>query len=137
MPASQAHVRTDRAGRYLAQLCDHSSHLGRMAAQWPRLHGAGDGTGAGNSTGDADAPLAVVHADWSGTEGVIDFGWGRCTLQATDETLTLTAEADNQLNLQRIQEGIARRLAKVGRRDRLSVAWRQTPSETAEYPELP
>jgi hypothetical protein len=112
MPASHAHVRTDRAPRYLAQLCNHGSQLGRITVHRPRSHG------------DGGAPPAVWHADWSDTDGVIDFGWGRCTLHATGEALMLTAEADDVQNLQRIQEGVARRLERIGRRDRLSLTWR-------------
>jgi hypothetical protein len=115
MPASQASVRTDRASRYLAQLCNHGSQMGRLALHRPRSHS------------DGGAPPAVQHAEASDTDGVIDFGWGRCALHATDDALTLTAEADDPENLCRIQEGVARRLERIGRRDRLTVSWSQTP----------
>lgn len=118
MPASQAHVRTDRAGRYLAQLCNHGSKLGRLALHQPRGHG--DGAGPPAARGE--------HCD---TDGVIDFGWGRCTLHATDQALVLTAEADDQQNLRRIQDGVARRLERMGRRDRLTVTWQRTPPDAA------
>ncbi len=115
MPASQAQVRTHRAGRYLAQLCNHGSQLARITVHRPRAHG------------DGGPPPAVRHAGWSENDGVIDFGWGRCTLRATDDTLILTAEAEDVQNLQRIQEGVARRLERIGRRDRLTVIWRTRP----------
>jgi hypothetical protein len=112
MPASRAHVRTDRAVRYLAQLCNHGRQLGQIAARRPRSHG------------DGGASPAVRRADWSGTDGFIDFGWGRCTLHASGDALTLTAQADDPQNLRRIEEGVARRLERIGRRDRLSLTWR-------------
>lgn len=117
MLASRAYVQTDRAVRYLAQLCDHGSQLSRIGAHRPRSHG------------DGGVPPAVRHAGWSGTDGLIDFGRGRCTLHATGDALTLTAEADDLPNLRRIQQGVARRLERIGRRDRLSVTWRPTEPE--------
>jgi hypothetical protein len=116
MIAARAHVRTDRAARYLAQLCNHGRQLGRIAHR-PRSHG------------DGGAPPAVRAAGWSGTDGFIDFGSGRCTLHATDEALTLTAEADDLQNLRQIQEGVTRRLERIGRRDRLSLSWRPAEPE--------
>ncbi|WP_194918703.1 DUF2218 domain-containing protein [Catenulispora rubra] len=127
MPASQAHVRTDRARRYLAQLCDHGSRLGRLAGHRPRSHGAGT------------APPAA-RSEHSDTDGVIDFGWGRCTLHAAGQALILTAEADDEQSLQRLQEGVAYRLERIGRRDQLTVTWQQPPpgtssQESADEPE--
>lgn len=120
MPTSQAHVPTDRAGRYLAQLCSHGGQLGRIASHRRRSAGAGG------------APPAVRHAEASDTDRVIDFGSGRCTLHATDEALILTAEADDQQNLDQIQEGLARRLERIGRRDQLTVTWSRAPEPMGE-----
>lgn len=56
---------------------------------------------------------------------------------ATADALRLRAEATDQDGLQRIQDGIARRLETVGRRDHLRVTWQQgeallaPPSEAA------
>jgi cytochrome P450 len=117
MPVSQAHVPTTRARRYLAQLGSHSRQLGQLARH--QAHRPGEG-GA--------APAARPTA-WSEASGIIDFGWGRCTLDATDEALTLRAEADDPEQLRRIQDGIARRVERIGRRDRLSVTWQLAPPE--------
>lgn len=74
--------------------------------------------------GHDDGALSMPrHAEWSDTDGVIDFGWGRCTLHATGEGLVLQAEADNQQQLRRIQDAITARLERIGRRDRLAVTW--------------
>ena len=120
MPASYARVPTSRAGRYLAQLCNHGSLMSRLARHRPpgQGHGHGDGDGDGN---DGAPPAATASSD--GTEGVIDFGWGRCTLRATAGTLTLHAEAGDPQRLQQIQDGISARLQRIGRRDQLAVTW--------------
>ena len=118
MPASQAHIPTHRASRYLAQLCKHSGQMSRIAFHQRPGHGT------------SGAPPVPRHVDWSDTDGVIDFGWGRCTLHANDRHLTLLAEADGEQQLQRIQDGIARRLERIGRRDRLTVTWQAPPDAT-------
>ena len=84
MPTAQAQVPTDRASRYLAQLCKHGSQMGVRALHQPRGHG------------DGGPPPKVRHAEWTDTEGIIDFGWGNCRMHASDERLVLLAEADDQ-----------------------------------------
>ena len=111
MPTAQAEIRTDRASRYLIQLCRHSSHMGTGIVHRLRGHG-------GN-----DTRPRVRDADWTDTDGVIDFDWGRCTLRATETALVLNAEADDDYHLEQIKAGIAVRLNRIGRRDRLSVTW--------------
>ena len=118
MPASCARVPTRRASRYLAQLCRHGSLLSRLASHRPPSDGHGHGAGG--------APPAAT-ASSAGTEGIIDFGWGRCTLHATADALALHAEADDPQYLQQIQEGITARLERIGRRDKLTITWTQAP----------
>ena len=113
MPTSQAQIPTTRAARYLTQLCNHGTHLSRITNHHPR------------SPNNHTAP-ATTRSQHSDTDGVIDFDFGRCTLHATDEALTLTAEADEAQNLQRVQDGIAHRLERIGRRDQLTVTWQPT-----------
>jgi cytochrome P450 len=117
MPASEAHIPTARASRYLAQLCRHSGQMARPGFRQSHRHSAGG------------APLAVRDTDWSDSTGIINFGGGRCTLQATGEALTLRAEADDPQQLQRIQDGIARRVGRIGRRDALTVTWQPAPAK--------
>jgi hypothetical protein len=130
VPTAQAHIPTDRASRYLVQLCKHGSQMGMRALHQPRSHG------------DAGPPK-VRHAEWTDTEGIIDFGGGRCSIKATDERLTLLAEGDDQQHLQRIQDGIAGRLERIGRRDQLTVTWQKTqpttppPGQTNDPPPAP
>lgn len=75
----------------------------------------------------------AATASSAGTEGIIDFGWGRCTLNATADALTLHAEAGDPQHLQQIQDGITARLERIGRRDKLTVTW--TPALQAAEPQ--
>ena len=112
MLAAEAHVETDRPGRYLVQLCRHFTHQGRHLRHRrpPHLAGAAD---------------AHAHVEWSETHGVVDLGWGRCTMQATPEALTLRAEADDEEHLQRLQHLLGGHLGRFGRRDQLRITWQR------------
>jgi len=123
---SEARIATDRATRYLAQLVRHASQMGRRPHYRPRAHG-GDGS------------PTVEHAEWSDAQGTIEFAWGRCSMQATEDALTLHAEAATEDGLRRIQDGITRRLETIGRRDQLTVTWRPVLSgdDADSAPEWP
>lgn len=122
MPTAVAQVTTDRASRYLVQLCRHLDQMSRMRHQVPTRHGG-------------QAPPAIQGVDWSDTTGTIHFTNGTCTLTASDDALTLRVEADNEGTLRQLQQGITRRLDTIGRRDNLTVHWRQ--STTADSPPPP
>jgi len=62
--SSEAWVRTERASRYLVQLCRHGSQMGRYLQHQSRAHG------------DGDALPAVEAAQWSDTDGIITFAGG-------------------------------------------------------------
>lgn len=111
-PTVEARVPTTRARRYLAQLGKHGDQMGSG-----RLHQA-------HRHVSHEAAPKVEHAEWSDSDGVIDFGWARCVLHATDTELVLTIEAQDAEHLQRAQAGIAARLERIGRRDELTVTWR-------------
>jgi hypothetical protein len=96
---AEARIETERPGRYLVQLCKHVDQLARTHAEME------------------------AHVDWTEGHGVIDFGWGRCTLDAGPGVLKLRAEAVHEEGLQRIQRRVTERLEGFGRRDRLSVTW--------------
>ncbi|HEU5028001.1 MAG TPA: cytochrome P450 [Spirillospora sp.] len=133
MFASQARIRTDRAGRYLKQLCEHGDHM----IAFPLRHGdSADHTkGRGNGHHDGTVPPpAARQIAYSDAEGVIDFGWGRCTLRADGQELRLHAEAEDHGSLRRLQDSIAGRLHIIGRRDALAVTWEpmQPGSRAAE-----
>ncbi|HEY0448621.1 DUF2218 domain-containing protein [Actinophytocola sp.] len=112
MLTAEAHVPTERASRYLVQLCRHASQLGQHR---PRLH----------VRDDTHAPPAVQHVEWSDTHGTVRLNRGQWTLEATQDTLTLRAEATSETELRRIQDLLAGRLEKIGGRDHLTVTWQR------------
>jgi hypothetical protein len=67
MLIAEARVETERASRYLVQLCQHVDKLGRAR------------------------PQMQAHAECSDDRGVISVGWGQCTLRALPGVLTLRA----------------------------------------------
>lgn len=119
MPTAEAHVSTERASRYLVQLCRHLGQMSGVRHQPPARHGGGG------------MPPTVQDVDYSDAAGVIRFAEGRLTLQATPDTLNLRIDAGGQDTLQRLQDGITARLEKIGRRDHLMVTWQrcQTPPD--------
>ena len=121
MLTAEAHVQTDHASRYLAQLCRHAQQVHRVR-HWPRAHG-----------GDDRQPPKVERVEWSDTRGTVDFGWGQCTMEASAGTLTLRAEAADPENLQRVQDIVARDIERFGKRDHLTVTWNR-PAQPASPP---
>lgn len=109
MPSAQSRISTDRASRYLAQLCEHLNHVGHTS----RRHG-----GAGGGRG-----LDVQRVEWTDTHGVIEFPFGTCNLTAADDGLTIRLTADTADALQHLQDMFKARLETIGRRDRLVVDW--------------
>ncbi|WP_263655045.1 DUF2218 domain-containing protein [Nonomuraea aurantiaca] len=123
MQSAEAHITTDRASRYLVQLCRHAGQMG---------HGLPADRGHGPHPG-GDRPKDV-QTEWSATEGTISLDWGICTLRATPEGLTLRVEAVDEDRLQRIQAILTRNLTRMGRRDALTVDWRRPDGTTAPVP---
>jgi len=112
MPILQAQIPTERAGRYLVQLCRHATAMGGGGHR-PRMHLRG-GT-------------ARVTADWSDTSGTLTFTpWGRCTLEADAGTLTLRIDAVDQDGLSQIRDIVTRDLERFSNRDPLTVTWQQS-----------
>jgi hypothetical protein len=117
MPSAEAHIPTGKASRYLAQLCQHAGKMGRPYRHRPRVHAGG-------------APPEIRHAEWSEIDGSLDLNWGQCTLHAGKGALILRACAPNEDDLTRVQDLLAARLERFGRREQLKVMWQ--PVE--EYP---
>jgi hypothetical protein len=115
MLALEARVETERAGRYLVQFCKHAAAMGG-GGHTPRMHLHGMMTRRG----------VQVEAEWSDTRGTVTFTpWGRCTLAASTETLTLRIEATDEDGLHQIQDVVTRDLDRFSRRDPLTVTWRR------------
>ena len=83
---AQARVRTDRASRYLAQLCRHLSELQSHTSP------------AGHERAGPGRPQ-IRHVEWSDTRGTVDLAAGRLTLLADPDTLHLTIEAPDEQRL--------------------------------------
>jgi hypothetical protein len=115
MPTADTQIPTERASRYLTQLCRHLDQMSRMRHRPPARPGG-------------QPPPTVGHVDWSDTAGTIRFPQGTCTLSATSDTLTVRIDAEDEDTLQRLQDGVARRLETIGRRDRLTVCWQCSDS---------
>ena len=102
MPTIEGHVPTERASRYLQQLCSHASRMRHFG------HGAHRG------------PSAEATSD---TTGRITRGSARCDLTAGPTALALHLTADDEEQLRGLQEAVTRTLERVGRRDGLKVVW--------------
>ena len=120
MLAAEAQVKTDDPDRYLTQLCRHAQQVHRLRHR-PRNHG-----------GDGQPPPKVQHVECSETSGIISFGWGQCTMQATPGTLTLRAEAADDESLQRVQDIVARDIERFGKRNQLTVSWQRAQASSAQ-----
>lgn len=117
MPAAEARVGTERASRYLAQLCQHVTSInanGPAIFRHRKRH----------APEDARQPASTApRAEWTGTHGKISFPGGTITLRATPDALIVRVDAGTGPDLQRAQELISGHLARWGRRDQLTVAW--------------
>lgn len=73
----------------------------------------------------------MLDVEWDDTHGIVTLNCGQWTLDATSDTLTLRAEASEYEDLQRIQDLLAARVEKIGRRDGLTVAWKRLENDPA------
>lgn len=113
MPTAETRIATDRAARYLAQLCRHAAAVTRSGAHPGGPHAGGE-----------DRADATVDAQWSDTRGVIAFApYGSCTLEAGESELLVRVEAADEAALARIRRIVAADLDRFGRRDGLAVSW--------------
>ncbi len=129
MTTAEARVQTERASRYLAQLCQHVTSI---SARGPAILRHRKRHGPGHLAQPAGAP---PRAEWTETHGTLTFPGGTITLQVTLDALIVRADAATAPDLQRAQEMVGRHLAKYGRRDQLTVAWR--PLEPPACPRAP
>ncbi|MCX5044064.1 DUF2218 domain-containing protein [Aldersonia sp. NBC_00410] len=121
MHTAEASIETSRPSRYLVQLCEHAAAMGRPHRHSPRVHLAGT----------LERREVRVSAEWSDTHGTVTLTpWGRCTIDAEPNTLTLRIEAADEEGLGRIQDVITRDFDRFGRRENLTVRWRR--SETPD-----
>ncbi|MCX5555774.1 DUF2218 domain-containing protein [Streptomyces sp. NBC_00038] len=132
MPITEAHIETDRPGRYLVQLCRHFSNKGRHLGHRPRTRHGGE-TSAGTHASPGFRPDEIT-VEWSETHGMLDLPWGRCAMRADPGTLTLRIEAADEEDLRRFQDLLTAHISRFSRRAPLSVDWRR-PEEPAVQPD--
>ncbi|WP_034263567.1 DUF2218 domain-containing protein [Actinospica robiniae] len=113
MPSGEARIPTERAARYLEQLCSHLGSMPHMrhlpSSLAASLHGGG--------------MPRVESVEQRAGHAVIRFADGSCGLTAHEDALVLRAEAADDAALERLKGAIADRIAKIGRRDGLGVDW--------------
>lgn len=116
MLTAEARIETERATRYLTQLCKHATSMSGAQGHKPRIH----------LRGGLERREVHVQADWTNTLGTLTFTpWGQCILVADATTLNVHVEAKDEDSLQQIQDVITSDLERFGRRDRLAVNWHQ------------
>lgn len=108
----EANVQTTQASEWLARIC---RQFQERAAAHPELG---------------------IEVASSETRGSVDFGWGRCTLQAGPEALNLRVEADQADDLERLQELVTRHIEHLGSSDQAAMLW-SSSGEPAASPRDP
>jgi hypothetical protein len=122
MPVAHARIETGRASRYLTQFCQHVQRISDSrgpvghARRTPARHAPPGRPAQGR-------PAEPPRVAWSDTQGTVTIGDATITLQAGPSALLLRAEAGSDDSLQQAQELAAGLLARIGRRDNLSVTW--------------
>ena len=123
MPTAETRLATDRASRYLVQLCRHLRQMPRISHRPPGGHGGGR------------MQPEVRHVEFTDTHGTVRFADGLWILDATADELTLRVDADDEKALRRLQDGIAARVEKIGRRDGLRVHWQRAVPDIPPHAE--
>jgi hypothetical protein len=112
MATSEARIHTDRASRYLVQICEHLNHLRHL----PHAdHGAAA----------HDRPTLTAPVTWTQSHGVATFDCGTVTFTADADTLELRAAFDSDAHLSRLETLLADRIETIGRRDQLTLIWQR------------
>ena len=120
MLTAEAHIQTERASRYLVQLCRHADSINHKGHRL-RLHDS-----------KAQARPELWHVEYSDTNGILRLNWGQCTMQASSDTLTLRIEAADEEDLRRTQDLITADLERFGTRDHLKVDWLRPDAPTVQ-----
>lgn len=121
MPSAEARIRTDRASRYLTQLCTHLTQISDLDPDPEHNHG--------HRHRESSAMLRPRRTECADTSGLIEFDRARCTLHASADELVLFAEADDEQDLRLIRDAITARLQTIGHREQLSLTWEPGPAQ--------
>ena len=114
MVTAQTSVPTERAGRYLVQLCEHlqliaTGRIGAGGHHQPGKH--------------PDGLPDVRHVEWTAQRGTVAFADGQVSFDATSQALSIRVEAPTAEALERIKTLVAQRIRTIGRRDQVTVSW--------------
>ena len=109
MSTAQTRIPTERASRYLTQLCQHLNQISGR----PRHRGPSH----------TDRPPQLRRVEYDDSHGLIEFASGTCTLRATSNELTIDLAAADANDLQQLEQLLFARLETIGRRDNLLVTW--------------
>lgn len=122
MPILEAQIETERASRYLRQLCKHADAMSGRGSHTPGMH-------LHNKAVPGEVEVAAA---WSDTDGTLTFTpWGQCTLAADTDTLTLRIAAADEDGLHHMRDVLTRDLERFSSRDPLTVTWRQPTTNEA------
>jgi hypothetical protein len=115
VPTAEATLPTPNARRYVTQLGKHATAMAGGPGHQMRRHD-------GNPLASGEVTL---HVEQSADRTTLTFDpWGRCTVHAELDRIALRIDAADEQNLRRIQQIITRDIERFGRREHLSVAWR-------------
>ena len=64
-----------------------------------------------------------IEVEFDAEHGRISFDFGRCELAAENDALTLSASADDQEALQRVENVVGSHLERFAFREKLEIAW--------------
>jgi len=106
---AQTRIPTERASRYLTQLCQHLNQI----SSHPRHRGPSH----------SGRPPQLRRVEYDDSHGLIEFASGTCTLRATSNELTIDLAAADTNHLRQLQQLLSLRLETIGRRDNLLVTW--------------
>jgi hypothetical protein len=121
MTPFEARITTDRAARYLTQLCRHAAAMGSRPRRLG-LHARG-----------TDQRRLSVQAEWDDRHAVLTFDPPvRATLDAGPTALTVRIDADDDRTAVLVRDILTRDLQRFGRRDRLTVDWHPISQQGAQ-----
>ena len=114
MPSAGAVVTTERASRYLVELCEHFSRLSRARRRLPARSRSRHAT---------RGPSALELVEWTVLDGIIVFKHGHVALHAYPDALELLADADTEGELHAFEFLVTAHLRRLRRCPPLVVRW--------------
>ena len=104
MHSAHATITSEKAGRYLVQLCKHFAH--KIPATWDETEG-------------------------EETKGHADFGIGTCEMTAKDGALLLACNAPDAEGLGKVKYVVEDHVVRFAWKEELKIDWQDGPAATA------